>query len=239
MHICSHLLGTHTHTHTHTRLQTWRCFVSCNLTAFGQNNKPGQQRSPTEHNKLSIPGATDTKSQARQCATAHYKREASDRELPYHTPSTVQWRRGGASAKVCCIFLQHKINRNSSKFCRLVSGWVWNASHTQTHTHSRLDRQSIYVWVSEYEYECVSVFESTRYCAIIKWNLFLNNYLWQGFCASGSIWATRKASTRLASPNGQAFLKRGKGSGGLLSVHFVCNHDVFSITPCTLVWAIW
>lgn len=236
MHICSHLLGTHTHTHT--RLQTWRCFVSCNLTAFGQNNKPGQQRSPTEHNKLSIPGATDTKSQARQCATAHYKREASDRELPYHTP-IVQWRRGGECESLLHIFATQNKPQQQQILSVSFGLSLKRITHSNTHTHSRLDRQSIYVWVSEYEYECVSVFESTRYCAIIKWNLFLNNYLWQGFYASGSIWATRKASTRLASPNGQAPLKRGKGSGGLLSVHFVCNHDVFSITPCTLAWAIW
>lgn len=155
----AHLQPPFRHAHTHTRLRTWRCFVSCNLTAFGQNNKPGQQRSPTEHNKLSIPGATDTKSQARQCATAHYKREASDRGLPFHPPPYCAVALRGGGAKVCCIFLQHKINRNSSKFCRLVSGWVWNASHTHTHTQST--RQAIYICMSGgvWIWVCVCVWE--------------------------------------------------------------------------------
>lgn len=139
----------HAHSHTHTRLQTWCCFVSCNLTAFGQNNKPGQQRSLTEHNKLSIPGATDTKSQARQCATAHSKRAASDRGLLYHT-TIVQRRRGSRCESLPHIF-ENKINRSSSKFCRLVSGWVWNASHT----HTQSTRQAIYIYI--YMYECRSM----------------------------------------------------------------------------------
>lgn len=197
------------HSHTHTRLQTWRCFVSCNLTAFGQNNKPGQQRSPTEHNKLSIPGATDTKSQARQCATAHYKREASDRGLLYHTP-IVQRRRGGRCECLLHIFA----TQNKPQQQQILSVSFGLSLKRITHTHSRLGRQYKYICMYECRSMNMSVCVSTSYCAIIKWNLFLNNYLWQGFYASGSLWATRKASTRLPSPMVKHPLKGVREVGG-------------------------
>lgn len=101
-------------------------------------------------------------------------------------------------ARVCCIFLQHKINRNSSKFCWLVSGRVWNASHT----HTQSPRQAIY-YIYEYEFECEYPFLRHNKMEFIFKQLPLARLL----CQRKSL-ANQKSlnSTRLA--NGQASHKK-------------------------------